>query len=331
MFEKARIRLTTWYLLIIMGVSVSFSLGIYFEVNQELGRIDTFQRARIQRIIDGIPVPPVTLPQDVDAIAEARARIILILAAVNVLILLASGAGGYFLAGQTLDPIAQMMKEQKEFVSNASHELRTPITSLKTEIEVALRDKKMTVTEARDLFQSNLEDVNNMQKLSNYLLELHKYEDSEQNFVRKKVDLVTTVAKAIDKISTIAKNANVLIISKFKPATVLGDEGSLIELATILIDNAIKYGKGGRKIIVRVDRVGKNSVFSVQDFGVGIAPADIPHIFDRFYRAEASRSKEKIEGYGLGLSIAKSIVDQHGGIISVKSKEGKGSTFTVTI
>lgn len=314
-----------------MGVSISFSLGIYFEVNQELSRIDVFQRARIQRITNGIVVPPVTLPQDVDAIAEARARIILILAAVNILILLASGVGGYFLAGQTLDPIAQMMKEQKEFVSNASHELRTPITSLKTEIEVALRDKKMTAADARNILRSNLEDINNMQKLSNYLLELHRYQDSEEKIVRKKVDLVAAVSKAIDKISVIAKNANVRIVPKFEPATVMGDEGSLIELATILMDNAIKYGKKGGKIIVRVNRVGKNSQFSVQDFGVGIAPADIPHIFDRFYRAEASRNKERIEGYGLGLAIAKSIVDQHGGEISVKSKEGKGSTFTVII
>jgi two-component system sensor histidine kinase CiaH len=331
MFEKARIKLTASYLLIIMGVSISFSLGIYFEVNQELSRIDVFQRARIQRITNGIVVPPVTLPQDVDAIAEARARIILILAAVNILILLASGVGGYFLAGQTLDPIAQMMKEQKEFVSNASHELRTPITSLKTEIEVALRDEKMTAADARNILRSNLEDINNMQKLSNYLLELHRYQDSEEKIVRKKVDLVAAVSKAIDKISVIAKNANVRIVPKFEPATVMGDEGSLIELATILMDNAIKYGKKGGKIIVRVNRVGKNSQFSVQDFGVGIAPADIPHIFDRFYRAEASRNKERIEGYGLGLAIAKSIVDQHGGEISVKSKEGKGSTFTVII
>jgi signal transduction histidine kinase len=244
---------------------------------------------------------------------------------------LASGVGGYFLAGQTLDPIAQMMKEQKEFVSNASHELRTPITSLKTEIEVALRDKKMTAADARNILRSNLEDINNMQKLSNYLLELHRYQDSEEKIVRKKVDLVAAVSKAIDKISVIAKNANVRIVPKFEPATVMGDEGSLIELATILMDNAIKYGKKGGKIIVRVNRVGKNSQFSVQDFGVGIAPADIPHIFDRFYRAEASRNKERIEGYGLGLAIAKSIVDQHGGEISVKSKEGKGSTFTVII
>jgi len=122
MFHEARIKLTVWYLAIIMAISVSFSGVIYVGVNNELIRIETFQRNRIQRIEQGFPNPVDIPPRpDQDAIEESRIRIILTLAAINLAILILSGVGGYFLAGQTLDPIAEMVDEQKEFVSDASH------------------------------------------------------------------------------------------------------------------------------------------------------------------------------------------------------------------
>jgi hypothetical protein len=127
MFKKARIKLTVWYLAIIMVISLSFSGVIYTGVNNELNRIENFQRTRIQGIIRGFPVPvEISSSPDTDAINEARARIILTLTFINLCILILSGLGGYILAGQTLDPIKKMVDEQKEFVSNASHELRTP-------------------------------------------------------------------------------------------------------------------------------------------------------------------------------------------------------------
>lgn len=302
MFKEARIKLTTWYLLIIMIVSLSFSGVIYVGINRELRRIEDFQRIRIQRIIG-----------DVDAIAEARARIIFTLGFINLSILFFSGLGGYILAGLTLDPISEMMEEQKEFVSNASHELRTPLTSLMTEIEVALRDKKLSLTDAKKLLRSNLEDVNRMANLSNYLLKLNKHQHDSTNLEFKRVDLATVVIKAVGKEK---------IETDLEKTIVLGDIDSLVELTSILIDNAKKYSDSNKiKVTTR------NKTMTVSDNGIGISEKDLPHIFDRFFRGNKSRNKD---GYGLGLAIAKSIADLHNATIKVTSKPDKGSIFTVT-
>lgn len=326
MFKEARIKLTAWYLAIIMAISISFSIVIYVGVNRELTRIENFQRTRIQGIIRGFPIP-VNIPSNIDsdAIAESRARIVLTLAIINLGILVISGLGGYFLAGQTLDPIKEMVDEQKEFVSNASHELRTPLTSLMTEIEVALRDKKITLTSAKSLLASNLEEVKKINELSNYLLRLNKTENLNAVQGFSQVDLKKVSLEAVDKVVPLAAASKIEIVENLKSSKVLGSEESLIELAVILLDNAIKYSKKGDKIEIKTS----DSSLIVKDHGVGIAESDMPHIFDRFYRAEASRSKENTDGYGLGLSIAKSIADQHGAKIRVDSRVGKGSTFTV--
>ncbi len=306
MFKTARVKLTVWYLAIIMAISLSFSLVIYTGVSRELTRIENFQRIRIQRVVG-----------DVDAMSEARVRIILTLGVINLSSRVLSGMGGYFLAGRTLDPISKMVEGQKEFVSNASHELRTPLTALKTEIEVALRDKKLNLAQAKKMLASNLEEANKMQALSNYLLKLSRYE-GEGKIPMAKVDLKLIAIKAIGKMK---------VVKDLKKSIVLGNEDALVELITILLDNAVRYSPRGTQISVKV----ADGAIEVIDKGPGIAKEDLPHIFDRFYRGEVSRNKEKVDGYGLGLSIAKSIVDLHEGTIGVESKLGKGTAFKVEI
>ncbi len=317
MFKEARIKLTSWYLAIIMTISLSFSYLVYTNINRELVRIENSQRARIQRIIGGMGIFAEITQPDLDAIAEARKRIIFILALVNSSILLLAGGGGYFLAGRTLDPIRKMVVGQKDFVSNASHELRTPLTTLKTEIEVALRDKNLDLAAAKDLIKSNLEEVNKMHRLSNYLLNLNKYEVGK-NIEMTKVDL-KEVAEAA--------SAKLKVRKELKTSIVTGNKDSLIELVSILLDNAFKYG--GKKPSVSV-KVYKRTI-EVTDKGVGISENDIPHIFKRFYRADQSHSKINADGYGLGLPIAKEIADLHGATIEVDSVLGKGTTFRVKI
>jgi signal transduction histidine kinase len=221
-----------------------------------------------------------------------------------------------------------MVREQKEFVSNASHELRTPLTSLKTEIEVALRDKGPTLTGYKELLQSNLEDVDSMQRLSNYLLELNRYENSDVALEIKEIDLAEVVKKVVGQVKPLAGKKKIEITLKLQKTTVKGNENALTELSKILIENAIKYSGKSKSVEVKTKDGG---IFEVKDYGIGIPEADLSHIFDRFYRGESSRSKEKVDGYGLGLSIAKSIVDKLGGKIKVVSVIGKGSTFTVQI
>lgn len=121
-----------------------------------------------------------------------------------------------------------------------------------------------------------------------------------------------------------------MIVKDLKNTYVKGDLSSLIELTTILLDNAIKYSQVGGKIIIKTEVATKKATLSIQDFGVGIKASALPHLFNRFYRADSSRNKE-INGYGLGLSIAKKIVDLHYGKITVESTLGKGSLFVVLL
>jgi signal transduction histidine kinase len=334
MFTKARIKLTAWYLMIIMAISLSFSVAIYTSVDRELTRMDNMRKdrqARVDAIEDilaknGFLPPQDNAPRNQETLEQSRVRIISILGFINGAILVISGVGGYLLAGLTLDPIQKMVKEQKDFVGNASHELRTPITSLKTEIEVALRDKNMTLKGAQSLLKSNLEDINGMQKLSNYLLALSKFENADNRLQIVKMDLGKTVSDSIDGLVPVAAKKGIAIAKNISSSEIKADFAAVSQLATILIDNAVKYSGKAKRIKVTVTKGGK---LIVRDFGIGISKTDIPHIFERFYRADASRSKNKTDGYGLGLSIAKTIADRLGAKIKVESTLGKGSAFSV--
>jgi len=340
MFKSARIKLTAWYLIIITLISVSFSVAMYKVLTSELNRIERLHTLRIEhRLPDpsrDIPLPDTpaeTQPffrLDPNVIKETKNRLILILALIDLTILISSAVAGYFLAGRTLKPIKEMLDEQKRFVTDASHELRTPLTSIKTEVEVALRDKKLTLKNAKTLLKSNLEEAEKMQKLSNYLLSLSRLEENEKNLKVITLDIKEVVEKAIKKLSFAINDKNITLIKELKSIQFQGNEISLTELTSILLDNAIKYSPKNGKVIIRTKKIGKNVILEVQDFGQGINASEISHIFDRFYRADSSRSKEKIDGYGLGLAIAKNIVDVYQGKIEVKSEPGKGSTFKVT-
>jgi signal transduction histidine kinase len=259
---------------------------------------------------------------------EIRQQVVTQLAFVNLVIFAGSAAAGYFLAGRTLAPIENMLEEQKRFVGDASHELRTPLTSLKTEIEVALRNKSHS-RETRELLESNLEEVNKMQSLTTYLLSLTRYVRGDLKLTKERMSLDEAVLKSIKSVSVVAEKRSVQIETHISEAQILGNKASIIELSTILLDNAIKYSKPNSKIVVSVSKKSGASTLEVKDFGMGIMQTDLPYIFNRFYRSDGSRNKQKVEGYGLGLSIAKSIVELHNAKITVKSTLEKGTTFSI--
>lgn len=325
MFHQARIKLTAFYLAIIMLISISFSGVIYRVLTSELNRVARIQGSRAGNFL---PHPPAI---DEDLVRETKDRLILFLTVVNIIILGTSAVSGYFLAGKTLDPISKMLDEQKRFVSDASHELKTPLTSIKTEIEVALRDRNLNLENAKELLKSNIDEVNKMQKLTNYLLELNRFQSGNGNLSFSRINLKVVLKKAIEKIEKLAEAKNIKITKKLQNTSVSGNEESLVELAVILLDNAVKYSPQGKEIIVRTVKTTTAGIMEFKDSGVGIKKEDLPHIFERFYRADTSRSKEKTDGYGLGLSIADGIAKLNNGSIKVESKEGKGSTFTVRI
>ncbi|MCX6726144.1 MAG: HAMP domain-containing sensor histidine kinase [Candidatus Shapirobacteria bacterium] len=334
MFHLARIKLTAWYLLIIMLVSISFSIGIYRLTTAEIDRIEIGQRLRIERG-NMLNPPPDNFNQrslflDPELIAESKDRLKIILAIINLVILGISTGGGYFLASRTLKPISDMLDEQNRFITDASHELRTPLTSLKTEIEVNLRDKKLDMITAKRLLKSNLEEVNNLQVLSDSLIKLAQYQKEEKKVVISKLDLKTITNKAIKKVNRLADNKKIVILNKVNSLSMEGNDLDLIELIVIFLDNAVKYSPEKSKITLSSEKKDDNIYIHVIDQGKGVDEKEIPNLFNRFYRSDKSRNKSNVSGYGLGLSIAKQITERYHGIIKAKNNTySKGMIFTV--
>lgn len=328
MFQSARVRLTTWYLIIIALITFSFSAVIYRFVSLELEQGFRVAEYRLR----GLPLPQhnVRILLE-DELIAAKHTLFIRLLIINGIIIGTAGIAGYFLAGKTLHPIKVMIDEQKRFVADASHELRTPLTAMKSEIEVALRDKKLRAKDTIVILKSNLQEVDKMKELNDYLLSLSRYETNGHDLAMEIVDLGEAARQAIERNKALAKEKIITINEKLSEVVVKGNAQSLVELVSILINNAIKYSGSGTEVTVSVSKQLRHIVLKVKDQGVGIDQRDIPHIFDRFYRADCSRCKTEVDGYGLGLSIAKSIVDVHKGEIKVESKVNKGSSFIVTL
>lgn len=345
MFQKARIRLTVWYLLITACVGFLFSVAIYSDFNRELTRIERTQQVRLQDEQNGYIIPtlprieyregnqiiitPGTPQQILKEVSESRLRLISLLALINLGIIAVAGAGGYILAGKTLKPIQDMMDSQSRFVTDASHELRTPITSLKTAIEVTLRDKKMKLIDAKETLESNLHDVNNLQALTNNLILLSQYQNNGNGEMRKE-SIEEIVMEAIKRVAVLAKAKHISIQPSVQPFSILGNKQSLIELFVIFLDNAIKYSPKNAEVSITTVSKEKVGKIIIKDSGIGISKEDLPYIFERFYRADKSRTKSEEKGYGLGLAIAKEIVSKHNGEVFAKSNE-QGTIITVTL
>lgn len=328
MFERTRAKLTAWYLVIIMAISLLFSVVIYSMVNAEFVRLESTQIRIQEDIIAGeFPPGPRFVTINPESIQRARNRLITTLGFVNLTILIISGGAGYFLAGRTLKPIKDSMDEQKRFVSDSSHEFRTPLTALRSEIEVGLRNKNLTSAEAKKILESNLEEVINLQTLSDNLLELAQGGKTAKTFM-KPVSIKSIIQNAVKKIEPTAKNKGIKIENSVKEGKIKGAPDRLQELFVILLDNSIKYSPKRSTVYVKSQKSGGKIKISITDHGMGILKKDLPHIFDRFYRSDESRSKD---GYGLGLSIAQKIVDAHNGEIEVESEPSKSTTFTINL
>lgn len=331
MFHSARLKLTAWYMFIIFGITTLFSAAFYHastrEISMMIHRLETVQESNEFRSL-----PPLLRGRTAPTIEELKNikyRGLLTLIIVNGSIVIIAGGASYFLAGKTLAPIKVMMDEQAVFISNASHELRTPLTVLSAEMETALMEKKMTITQARALIKSNLEEVRELQQLSERLLQITRIGETPI-LDSAVISLEVCIAQANKKVHTLAQQKNIMIINNLeKDLSVKGDISTLTDALITIIENAIKYSHEGGTVHIDTYKKGKNAIISISDVGVGIAPSDVPHIFKRFYRADNSRSH--IPGYGLGLSIAQEIIKHHAGYIHVQSTLGNGSRFTISL
>ncbi len=332
MFSQARIKITMWYTLIIMAISCSFSLVIYKLQSLEVERFARAQKFLIERRLRDMAFPFVPMVVfDNDLIGESKHRIAMALVLVNSGILVLAGGLAYVLAGSTLLPIKAMVEEQNRFISDASHELRTPLTALKTAFEVNLRDKNLQLNEARNLLGESIKDVDRLKILSDGLLQLAQYQKPIDKQKFDKIQLKGIVGETISLINPLAKQKQIEIRVELTDASFSASRFGIKDLLTILLDNAIKYSPPKSIINVVGEKQNGWVWVSVEDFGQGISKKDMPYIFDRFYRADGARSNESLGGFGLGLAIAKRIVDIHRGTIGVTSLPGEGTKFVVKI
>lgn len=261
----------------------------------------------------------------------AKNRIINRLLITNLIIIFAGGALSYYLARRTLKPIEDAHESLERFTADASHELRTPIAVMQSEIEVALMDPKLNLAKSKAILNSNLEELAKLTALSEGLLRLAQLDNDGIQI--EKVNMNDVVAAAVDRVNAVATKRGTSIKATVPDKlTVQADHMSLTEALVILLDNAVKYSPDKSEVVVRVTKQPKEGVkIEVIDKGIGMLPTDIPHIFDRFYRSDVARSKQDRDGYGIGLAIAKQVIDAHHGKISVTSKPDKGSTFTIQL
>jgi signal transduction histidine kinase len=230
---------------------------------------------------------------------------------------------GYYLSGKTLSPIQDMMGEQYRFISDASHELKTPLTAMKSTLEVALRDPKMELGEAKRTLQTSLEEVNGLQKLAEGLLELS---GNNHNHQMEKVEFDQIVLQSIKTLEPISSPRKIEITTTLAKVIIMAESENLRRAITTILDNAIKYSKDKTKITISLKVSGKLVILKIKDHGIGIDTSDIPMIFNRFYRGDKARTTG---GYGLGLSIAKKIIEAHRGTIEIESKKDKGTTVSM--
>lgn len=325
MFQSATLKLTTWYLAILIVISLAFSVIIYSTASSEVNsQIGVLQQTWRPLLFNGNP-KQLTILRD-NQVREAEANLLASLFITNLGIWIAGGVGSYYLARRTLKPIEEAHEAQSRFTSDASHELRTPLASMKTELEVALRDPKLEKDEMRELLVSNLEEVNKLTKLSQNLLQLSQLD--HDNIQREKVTLHNIAQSVIERFDKTGKRVE---LQGSKAYNVIANQSSIEELLTILLDNALKYSPDDSKVQVVLISRRQMAGFEVSNTGSGIPSTVLPHIFDRFYRADSSRTGGKKRGYGLGLSLAKKIVELNDGELAVSSATDQVTTFRVLL
>jgi heavy metal sensor kinase len=216
----------------------------------------------------------------------------------------------------------------KRFVADASHELRTPLSVLRGELESLAQSREMK-PQARETLGSMLEEVDRLAEIVEGLLALSRLDAGEATSEWVRFDLAELASTTADQMSLLAEDKNITVVREASTGLIVeGDRSRIKQVIVNLLDNAIKYTPNGGSVRISVTRDGQSAVLDVTDTGIGIPPGALPHVFERFFRVEESRSREQ-GGAGLGLSIVKSICAAHGAEVEVTSEPGKGSRFRV--
>jgi heavy metal sensor kinase len=226
---------------------------------------------------------------------------------------------------QTLERLESLFTSQQRFLADVSHELRTPLTVIKGNVDLMRHIKEADEESLTSIDQ----EAGRLTRLVGGLLMLAQAESGKLALNLSPVELDLLLTEVFTEMCVLAGAKVKVHLNEIDQVMVNGDRDRLKQVFLNLISNAIQYTPQGGDVFLNMKKIGNQARIIIRDTGPGIPAVDLPHIFDRFYRAEKSRTRSTSSGFGLGLSITKWIVEHHGGHIEVESKEGKGTTFVI--
>jgi len=226
---------------------------------------------------------------------------------------------------QTLERLETLFLSQQRFLADVSHELRTPLTVIKGNVDLMRRMKQFDAESLTSIDQ----EAGRLTRLVGGLLMLAQAESGKLPLTLKPVELDLLITEVFQEMHILASGKVHVHLNEIDQLMVNGDRDRLKQVLINLVANAIQYTPPGGDVFISLSKVRDQARITCRDTGPGIPAEDVPHIFERFYRAEKSRTRSKTPGFGLGLSIAKWIVEHHSGRIEVTSKEGEGTTFAI--
>ncbi len=333
MFRATRLHLTLLYCAVFFGIFWIFSGGIYVWMSNSLGDsyVSRVTQTQTQQYGDHADSGPGSTTAETALIAGdvTKTQLGQVLLVLNGVLLLLVPSVSWVLTGRTLRPIRLVYERQRRFVSDASHELRTPLTIMSGELELALK-RKRTKREYESAIDVTKQEVNRLHRLVDNLLALANSDRNTVAFDTEPVNLKKIIAKVQNRLKTSAeKKGTKLRFSNDSQKYFINGSGDMLEqLFTNVIENALKYSGDGSTITTNLKQSRNVVIISVADHGSGMSPEAVDRAFDRFYRADTSRSTS---GTGLGLAISKAIVEQHQGQITISSKINHGTIITIEL
>lgn len=322
-FRRATIRLTAYYtagiffILLVSSVAIfaAFtSLRLTPDLPPDFG-LFTYEATELEH------------PEDTVAY-ELREHLLNVLFIVDATVLVLAGIASYFFAVYTLRPIEKVYEAQQRFMGDVAHELRTPLSVLKSGAENMLRQDR-NMREYKEFVRESLEEADRMTQLSDDLLFLLRNK-SKRHLSQTHIVLGEVAEKVVARLQSYAKEKRIRLTAKVDAGVaVLGAYEDLVRLLQNLIKNGIDYNHSEGSVAVAVRSESDYVVLTVEDTGIGIAKEQLPNIFERFYKADQSRRGGQGSSTGLGLSIVQEIVREHGASIDVASNPKEGTTITV--
>ncbi|WP_433922180.1 sensor histidine kinase [Paenibacillus taichungensis] len=312
----------------------------YTEALQKVDKVSDLDRKTGQFTLNGTDWAYVIDPSstghmivfiDVTAQQGILTNLIYTFAIVGLIMLIVIFFLSRYFANRSITPVKEAFEKQKQFIADASHELKTPLAIINTNTDVLLANREDTIENQAKWLHYIKSETERMSGLTNDLLYLTQIDDSRSSMIHAKFNMSDAVETIILTMEAVIFEKNISLDYSIEPQLMVhGNSEQIKQVILILLDNAVKYSRAKGSVNVSLKKQNNDVVLAVSNTGEGIAAEHLDRIFDRFYRTDASRAR-KHGGHGLGLAIARSIVEQHKGEIYARSVVGEGATFYVRL